>query len=202
MKDRQGEEGGDDAQAFLEAMQDVAPLVATDKQVAKKPREDTPGLKQRRDDAEGAEVDHADPNPLTLAEVPQVQPLEFLEWRQDGVQTGVFDKLRRGGYSVEGSLDLHRKTVQEARELVHNFIRREVALGHRSVLFSPGKGELSPTPARLKSYVAFWLAEHPEVIAYVSAQRQHGGVGAIYCLLKKSAASRELNREQHGLKSS
>ena len=129
------------------------------------------------------------------------QPLESLEWRKDGVQRGVFDKLRRGGYPIEASLDLHRKTVKEARLLVYSFVNQAVAYNNRCILFSPGKGEFSKTPGRLKSYVAHWLIEHPETIAYCSAQRHHGGVGSVYALVRKSASSRELNREQHGQKS-
>jgi hypothetical protein len=39
------------------------------------------------------------------------------------------------------------------------------------------------------------------VIAYCSAQRQRGGVGSVYVLVKKSAASKETNRETYGQKS-
>ena len=39
------------------------------------------------------------------------------------------------------------------------------------------------------------------VIAYCSAQRQRGGVGSVYLLVKKSAVSKETNREIYGQKS-
>ena len=61
-----------------------------------------------------------------------------------------------------------------------------------------GRGEKSATPARIKSFVAAWLEALPEVIAYTSAQRHHGGTGAVYALLKKSPAAKQDNAELHG----
>jgi DNA-nicking Smr family endonuclease len=191
----------DEDALFAEAMQDVAPLSKGRQQKRKSAREVTETHLTRRDAALGLNDDREDPNFLTLGEVPPRQPLEYLEWKKDGVQNAVFDRLRRGGYEVEASLDLHRKTVKEARQLVFNFLKVASAKGQRSLLMAPGKGEISPTPGRLKSYLAFWLEQHPEVIAFCSAQRKHGGVGAVYVLVRKSPESKELNREQHGQKS-
>lgn len=186
---------------FAQAMQDVAPLSKGRQQERRSAREVTEAHLKRRDAALGVNDDRVDPNFLTLADVPLRQPLEYLEWKKDGVQNAVFDRLRRGGYDIEASLDLHRKTVKEARLLVFNFLQVASAKGQRSLLMSPGKGEISKTPGRLKSYLAFWLEQHPEVIAFCSAQRKHGGVGAAYVLVRKSPESKELNREQHGMKS-
>jgi len=69
------------------------------------------------------------------------------------------------------------------------------------VLISHGRGERSPTPARIKSYVAQWLSQVPDLIAWHSAARHHGGTGAVYVMLRKSPEAREAARERHGLKS-
>ena len=194
-------EGDDDEAAFRAAMEDVEPI-AKGRQTELKPQSDDALTQQlRREAAVGLTKDSVDPNFLTLGEVQPVAPLEHLEWKKDGVQQAVFDKLRRGGYEIQQSLDLHRKTVKEARELVFKFLARASAADQRSLLISPGKGEMSETPGRLKSFVAHWLTEHPEVIAFCSAQRHHGGVGSLYVLVRKSPVGKELNREQHGLKS-
>lgn len=182
---------------FLEAMQDVAPVGKGRRQERKVLPQDTPGRKQRREDASGLGKDVVDPNFLTLGEVKSVDPLAHVEWKKDGVQNAVFEKLRRGGYVIAASLDLHRKTVKEARQLVFNFLAAMSARDQRMGLVLPGKGEHSQTPGRLKSYVVHWLAEHPEVIAYCSAQKQHGGVGAFYVLVRKSKESSDENREMH-----
>lgn len=186
---------------FASEMQDVAPIAKGRQQVHKVVGEVTPAQLQRRDAALGLNSDLVDPNFLTLGDVPERLPLEVLEWKKVGVQNAVFDRMRRGGYAYEGALDLHRKTVKEARTMVFNFLKLAQAKDWRNLLISPGKGEFSKTPGRLKSYLAYWLQAHPEVIAYCSAQRHHGGVGAVYVLVRKSAASREKNREQHGFKS-
>lgn len=190
-----------DEEAFVAAMADVTPVGKGRQQQAENSSPPTPGQKQRRADAENQKKDLADPNFLTLSEVPIVEPLAVLEWKKDGVQNAVFSKLKKDGYGIEASLDLHRKTVKEARELVYKFLLLARAKGQRCVLISPGKGEHSKTPGRLKSYVAAWLSEHSQVIAYSSALPYHGGVGSVYVLVRKSEASRELNREVHGQQS-
>jgi DNA-nicking Smr family endonuclease len=191
----------DEGSLFQAAMQDVEPLSKSGKRRRSAPRELTAGQKARREAAVGAARGDADPNFLTRGEVPRRQPLEYLEWKKDGVQRAVFDRLRRGGYGVEAELDLHRQTVKEARQALFEFLVTARRLGKRCVKVACGKGELSETPARLKSYLAYWLEEHPEVNAHCSAQRHHGGVGAVYALLRKSPREKALNREQHGGKS-
>ena len=47
----------------------------------------------------------------------------------------------------------------------------------------------------IKSFVNKWLPELPAVLAYHTAQRHHGGSGATYVLLKKSADKKHENRE-------
>ena len=36
----------------------------------------------------------------------------FLEYKKDGVQDGVFRKLRLGKYPITAKLDLHRRTLR------------------------------------------------------------------------------------------
>jgi DNA-nicking Smr family endonuclease len=188
--------GEDDS--FREAMQGVAPL-AQKKVALDKPRPGiTPAQLERREAALGERTPKVDPNYLTLGEVPSLHPRETLEWKKDGVQHEVFRKLRAGKYPIDGELDLHRHTVKEARAALFAFVNRALAKGWRTVLISHGRGERSATPGRIKSYVAFWLSQIPEVIAFHSAIPPHGGTGSVYVMLKKSAEARESAREQHG----
>jgi DNA-nicking Smr family endonuclease len=191
---------------FLDAMSDVAPLA--DKHGRRinpaandKPAEPTPAQLERRQAALGIKKSNVDLNPLTLAEVPQLQPRDMLEWKKDGVQHEVFSRLKAARYPIEGSLDLHGLTVKEARVEVLRFFNLAEAKRWRTVLIAHGRGERSATPARLKSYLAFWLRELPQVIAFHSADRRHGGTGAVLVLLKKSARAKEETRESYGLKS-
>jgi DNA-nicking Smr family endonuclease len=179
---------------FGDAMSGVVPL----KQATKVPV--APPLRRRRIEVVAPKVVD-DPNKLTLGHVPEVGSHDTLAWKQDGVQERVFRKLKQGEYEIRGELDLHRKTVKEARVAVYEFLKLGIAKGWRTVLIAHGRGEKSPTPARMKSYVAAWLTASTDVIAFHSAQRQRGGTGAVYVLLRKSSAEREQNRERHGQKS-
>ena len=187
-----------DDESFREAMQDVAPLEQRRVRHTKLAGEATIAQRQRREAAVGAATDGADVNFLTSAEVPQVDPLAIVAWKKDGVQDGVFRKLRSGKYEIEGELDLHGQTVKQARSAVFEFLKLARAKGWRSILIAHGRGEQSETPARLKSYAAYWLAEHPDVNAFHTAERRHGGTGAVYVLVKKSPLERDRNREQYG----
>jgi len=118
-----------------------------------------------------------------------------LEYKANGVQEGVYRKLRLGKYSSEAVLDLHRKTLQQARQEVFEFIRDGYRVGLRTVMILHGKGERSNPPALLKSYVNKWLPSLPEVMAFHSAQKKDGGAGAMYILLKKNEQHKQQNRE-------
>ena len=190
----------DDKDLFAAQMQDVTPLVNPRTDTRKSWQGASAEQLQRRRAAEAFAEDVSEQNFLTLSEVEARQPLEMLEWKQDGVQHAVFSKLRRGGYALEYELDLHQKTVKEAQQAVFKLFQQVRVKNWRCVLISHGKGERSATPGRLKSYVARWLIDHPDVIAYCSAQRNQGGVGSVYVLIRKSAAGKAANRERFGLK--
>ncbi len=169
---------------FASAMQDVQPLSPSrgkskGKQTFAAPqRLSAEEAEARRRAAEEFQTEEDATNFLTLGEVKPRDPLEVLEWRQDGIQLAVFDKLRKGGYDIARELDLHQRTVKEARGDIYQLISKAHANNWRCVLISHGKGLRSPTPAKLKSYVAHWLTQHPLVLAYCSAQRNRGGVGS------------------------
>ena len=190
----------DDKDLFAAQMQDVTPLVNPRTDARKSWQGASAEQLQRRRAAEAFAEDVSEQNFLTLSEVEARQPLEMLEWKQDGVQHAVFSKLRRGGYALEYELDLHQKTVKEAQQAVFKLFQQVRVKNWRCVLISHGMGERSATPGRLKSYVARWLIDHPDVIAYCSAQRNHGGVGSVYVLIRKSAAGKAANRERFGFK--
>jgi DNA-nicking Smr family endonuclease len=130
---------------------------------------------------------------LDLAEL--LDPYYPLEFKRPGVQDGVFRKLKQGKYPMDARLDLHRMTVEKARDEVFRFIRDAIAYDLRNVMIVPGRGTHSQSnEAILKSYINKWLPEFDAVLAFCSAQPQHGGTGAVYIMLKKSERQREANR--------
>ena len=184
---------------FLTAMAGVAPLAIAAAAPATSVRAASEAQLARRHAAENdPRID--DPNYLHYRDLKLIAAEEVIEYFKEGVQHGVRKKLRRGDYLVQDILDLHRKTVVEARHELFWFLQRSLARELRLVLVSHGKGLHSEQPGRLKSHVAHWLKQVPEVVAYCSALRTGGGTGAVYVLLRKGENERIENRERHGHK--
>ena len=187
---------------FQKAMDGVAPLKEGERKTVVRPRaQPTVGQLRRRRDAVAKGREENDRNQLTFGEIERVNPFDVLAWKKDGVQPRVFRRLAQGKYPIEATLDLHQRTVKEARDDVFRFIRSSSRNGFRSVVIVHGRGDRSDDPAKLKSYVAHWLVQLADVIAFHSAPRRDGGTGATFVLIRKSPSQKEENRERHGLKS-
>lgn len=103
----------DDKSLFLDAMEDVQPL---------KRNNDVhwhPGRNSRAPQrVDTLQLD----NFLTtgyLDIVPLATPLEF---KREGLQSGVLDKLRRGKYGQQASLSLLRQPVEQCRQMLFAFM--------------------------------------------------------------------------------
>ncbi|HCW90109.1 MAG TPA: DNA endonuclease SmrA [Marinobacter sp.] len=183
--------------SFLEEMKDVRRIKRPNKADVATPRDLTPGHLERQRAAVATPA--RDTNPLTSDTVEPLGAQDLLSWMRPGVQHGVFRKLRLGQYAIEARLDLHRMTVEEARREVFGFVRDCVRYGLRSVIILHGKGERNPDGiAQLKSYLAKWLPELEDVLAFHSAQKHHGGTGAVYVMIRKGDRDKQRNREMHG----
>lgn len=186
-----------DRLSFLEEMKDVRRIRKPNRAEITMPRELTPGHLERQRAA--VETPLRDANPLTSDIVDPLTAHDILCWQRPGIQHGVFRRFRLGQYPIEARLDLHRLTVEQARMDVFRFIGDCVRYGLRSVIILHGKGERNPDGvAQLKSYLAKWLPELPDVLAFHSAQKHHGGTGAVYVMVRKGEREKQLNREIHG----
>ncbi len=186
----------DERMAFLAEMQDVRRIRQPNRADVKLSRELTPGHIERQRAALALKA--TDTNPLTSDSVDPLTSHDVISWFRPGVQHGVFKKLRQGQYAIEARLDLHRFTVDEARREVFGFVGDCCRYGVRTVLILHGKGERNPDGiAQIKSYLAKWLPELTEVLAVCSAQKRHGGTGAVYVLVRKSEHEKQRNREAH-----
>lgn len=112
---------------------------------------------------------------------------DALSYRRPSMGPDVTRKLRRGGWSIQGQLDLHGLRREDAREALSHFIRDATKVGWRCVRVVHGKGLGSPgkTPV-LKGKVQSWLVQKQEVLAFVQARPAHGGAGALLVLLAQS----------------
>lgn len=114
---------------------------------------------------------------------------EFIEGRVAGVDLGIVRKLRRGEFAVQGHVDLHGMTRDEAKKAVDEFLRASRQAGKRCVLVVHGRGLHSKDQLPiLKDALRTWLATNRfgrHVLAFATARPADGGAGAIYVLLRR-----------------
>lgn len=103
------------------------------------------------------------------------------------------DKLAKGRLPIEGRVDLHGMTQDQAYSLLLSFLHRAHAGGVRYVLVITGKGSSSGGEGVLRRAVPAWLSTppfRPLVSSHDHAARNHGGAGAFYIRLRRHAAPR------------
>lgn len=184
----------DDFALFQEMMGDVKPL-QQDTTEHKKQHQVTDAHLAKREAAIWLTED--DPEYLSIDHATMLKPDDMIEFKRDGVQEGVYRKLRLGKYPIQARLDLHRRTLKEARDEVVKFLKQCIQWDIRTVVIVHGKGEKSNPPAMMKSFVYQWLQQIRDVQCIHSAQRYHGGTGAVYVMLRKSAEKKLETRERH-----
>lgn len=183
----------DDKSIFLDAMEDVQPLKHCS-DIHWQPARHTRVARQ----PDMLQLD----NFLTsgfLDILPLGTPLEF---KREGVQQGVIDKLRSGKYSQQASLSLLRQPVEQCRQLLFSFMHQAGQDNLRNFMIIHGKGREDRSHANIiRSYLARWLPEFDEVQAFCVAQSHQGGSGACYVALRKTAQAKQENWERHAKRS-
>ncbi|WP_458525701.1 DNA endonuclease SmrA [Onishia taeanensis] len=181
---------------FRRQMGDVRPLAKGKDRadVTRRPSMPNEAQRARRDAAQQA-ADEG--NFLSDDFVELVGAHDPLTYRRDGIQLGVMDRLRHGGYPPEAYLHLQRRPLTACRRDLFGFIRDAYAQGLRSLMVVHGRGREDDSPANvLRSYLAKWLGQFEEVQAFSSAPASQGGLGATLIMLKKSEQARANNRER------
>ena len=172
-----------------QAFADVAPLRSRNRALVAHARPASLPAKRLADEADAlAASKHGDePSP---ADWDVGQELEAEQtFLRKGLAGDVLTRLRRGHWSVQGELDLHRLNREEARDALADFINDARNCGWRCVRVIHGKGLSSPNREPvLKAKVRRWLTQRDEVLAYCEAPRHSGGGGAVLVLLKASRA--------------
>jgi len=114
---------------------------------------------------------------------------EFIEGSARGLDHHVLRRLRRGEFAVQGHVDLHGLTRDEARSELEAFLARSRQGGKRCVLVVHGRGLHSKDQMPvLKDALKRWMstarfADH--VLAFATARPHDGGLGAVYVLLRR-----------------
>lgn len=169
-----------DDELFREMVDGVRPL-AQDKASPYRQKPPARPIKRQEDDKQVIKDMMSDPIALD-----EIETGEELLFARAGVQPNVIRKLRRGQFSIEAELDLHRMTSDEARQAIAQFLPLMGQNGKRCVrvIHGKGHGSFNNTPV-LKNKLNHWLRQRDEVLAFCSARPVDGGTGAIYVLLKR-----------------
>ena len=132
---------------------------------------------------------------------PSQKPLflkNFLPGKAPGLDRSSAIKLAKGKFTIQGKLDLHGMTQRQAHAALIDFIQTSFNDRKRNLLVITGKGrskgedEVARYEKRegiLKNIVPKWLDESPLrglVLAFTTSQREDGGAGALYVLLRRN----------------
>ncbi|MDZ7584875.1 MAG: Smr/MutS family protein [Thiobacillus sp.] len=174
----------DGAMLFRRAVADVVPLPPSNRADLAPPRP-KPIARQRLRDEQQVLIDAlADPWDWEAA----ISTGEELVFSRPGVPTAALRKLRRGGWVIQGELDLHGHTGDEARVALVAFLNRCMKDDRRCVRIIHGKGHGSKNRLPvLKNKVRHWLTQREDVLAFCQARTVDGGAGAVIVLLKSSS---------------
>ena len=182
----------DDSHLLTEAMEGVKTIDENKKRIMKK--RDVRHFRQTSQDdnpqklfEEAIQENHR----LNVTNMP-----EFMEGFIEGINPITMEKLRRGEFSVQKTLDLHGYSIDDADELFQAFIRDTVREGLKCVKIIHGRGLKSKGAPVLKEHLKTWIikAMHRKwVLAFSNALMSDGGPGATYILLKKNPVKRHIH---------
>ena len=177
----------DEEKLFREAMGDVKPLSSKPRHNQQRsPAADVPGstLRARRAAAESGKA--CGGAALSEAWIEPIEPEQRIEYFRPGLQQTRMRQLRHGQFNVQYQLDLHGYKIEEARELIYEFIRFAREQSYICVRVVHGKSHRATNrQSTLKSHVNHWLKQIPEVLAFCSATPSDGGTGSVLVLLKR-----------------
>ncbi len=149
-------------------------------------RHPTPEPAEPRRDAHASahpEVDFSAPSPPSAKRAQM--PLKLGALAAMDKRTG--QRFRRGDMAIDGRIDLHGLTLDQAHGALSGFIRRFHARGARCLIVITGKGG-DHGAGKIRREAPEWLARpelRPLILAVTEARPHHGGVGALYVLLKR-----------------
>lgn len=104
-----------------------------------------------------------------------------------GFDSATAARLKKGKLELEGRLDLHGMTQEEAFLALQRFVLSAVSRGLRTLLVITGKGPQGAGVLRQK--LPLWLEEpklRRHILAVSPARPKDGGGGAFYLRLRKA----------------
>ena len=181
-----------EADIFLQAMQGVTPLKDSGGGRKVPPSQAPPDVRYSSDREQGKQY----LRDLVQGKVEfDIQFTdEYMQGSVRGLNHRTLHQLKSGEFSPQAHLDLHGLNSDDAFSLLLQFVKENYQAGKRCLLVIPGRGKNSPAGRGvLKEQIQYWLIRDPfkrVLLAFTTAQPQHGGAGALYLLLRKYKKSR------------
>lgn len=175
-----------DQEAFASAMEGVEPLGWSETPVKLPPPFEVPTWA----DGESEALDELRAFVAGSGEIDPFASGEGVEGARSTTGRRFLPRLKNGDFSVQDQLDLHGFVLDDAKELLEQFLKRARQRGLSCVRVVHGRGKHSPSePHAMKRAVTRWLTSRRlrrTVAAFASARWQDGGSGAVYVLLYRS----------------
>ncbi len=185
-----GERSGlkdEDRALWQHVTRDAKPLTKREPPPARPPTSQAPEAPPAKAESKVRKVTKPPPRPRSATPVRRNEP-ELEHGRAAGVDRRRSDRLRRGQLPVEARLDLHGYTQDQAHSALDHFLGEAQARSLRCVLVITGKGTTTDSGGVLRAQVPRWLnepANRARVLAFDYAQPKHGGLGALYVLMRR-----------------
>lgn len=188
MTGKRREPNQDDLALWKDAMREATPIkkraVAAKHDEPEKPRQKVAKRAPRDENLRKIVAGRAVVNAPPPVAKPLAPPLE--RGQVAGVDRRQAERLKRGKTEIEGRIDLHGMTLENAHRRLSDFLEDAQDAGKRAVLVVTGKGVQGA--GVIRAQVPRWLNEprlRPLVLAYEYAQPKDGGMGALYILLRR-----------------
>ena len=115
------------------------------------------------------------------------KPAPTLEKSSFQIDAALKKRFERGDLPLDGKIDLHGLTLEQAHRKFLSFIHTKIAAGARFILIVTGKGVGGE--GIIRKSLPLWcdsaeIKQH--ILQRTEAKPHHGGSGATYILLRKS----------------
>lgn len=178
----------DAAELFRHAVRGSAPIPDKNRVEQQRPQPKPEPIKRSEDEASALrETMEA---PISLED--RLEMGDEAVFLRPGMPRRALLDLRRGRWTLQGELDLHGLTREDARAALSRFLASSLQRGTRCVRVIHGKGLGSPGGVSiLKQLSRGWLAQREEILAFCQAGPTQGGSGAVLVLLRGANPARD-----------
>jgi DNA-nicking Smr family endonuclease len=172
------------ADLFRHAVRGAAPIPEKNRVEPERPQPRPEPIKRSEDEASALrETMEA---PISLED--RLEMGDEAVFLRPGMPRRALLDLRRGRWTLQGELDLHGLTREDARAALSRFLTSSLQRGVRCVRVIHGKGLGSPGGVSiLKQLSRGWLAQREEILAFCQAGPTQGASGALLVLLRGAA---------------